>query len=76
VDAKIVHSAFRFIASVLAIGASVIFGVVLGSLFQRERAKELVAEIGRLIKGDPSQIRARSGIKEEAQERTHSRADL
>jgi hypothetical protein len=36
----------------LAIGGLVVFGVVLASLFQRERARELVAEIGRVMKGD------------------------
>jgi hypothetical protein len=76
VDAKTVHSAFRFIAWVLAIGGSVVFSIVLGSLFQRERARELVAEIGRVMKGDCSQTRARSDIKEDLQERVHPRPDL
>ena len=49
-DAKTVHSVFRFIAWVLAIGASVVFVFVLASLFQRERARELVAEISRVMK--------------------------
>ena len=51
-DAKTVHSVFRFIAWVLAIGASVVFVFVLASLFQRERARELVAEISRVMKSD------------------------
>jgi hypothetical protein len=76
VDAKIIHSVFRFIAWALAIGGSVIFGIVLGSLFQRERARELVAEIGRVMKGDCSQTCARGEIKEEPQERMHPRAVL
>jgi hypothetical protein len=37
---------------VLAIGASVVLFVVLGYLLQRERAKELVAEIRRDVKRD------------------------
>jgi len=75
-DVKMVHSVFRFIGWVLAIGGSVVFGIVLGSLFQRERARELVAEIGRVMKGDCSQTGATGEIKEERQERMHPRADL
>jgi hypothetical protein len=71
VDVKTIHSVFRLIASVLAIGASVIFGLVLGSLFQRERARELVAEIGRVMKRDSSRICAQSEIKEDTQERLY-----
>lgn len=41
-----------FIARVLAIGTSVVLFVVLGYLLQRERAKELVAEIRRDVKRD------------------------
>ena len=52
VEIKTVHSVFRFIAGVLTIGASVVFVLVLGSLFQRERARELVAEIRRVVKRD------------------------
>jgi hypothetical protein len=76
VDVKTVHSVFRFIGWVLAIGGSVVFGIVLGSLFQRERARELVAEIGRVMKGDCSQIRTSGEFKEEPQERMRPRADL
>jgi len=75
-DVKMVHSVFRFIGWVLAIGGSVVFGIVLGSLVQRERARELVAEIGRAMKGDSSPIRTSGEIKEEPQERMHPRADL
>jgi hypothetical protein len=72
VDAKTIHSVFRFIAWVLAVGGSVIFGIVLGSLFQRERARELVAEISRVMKGDRSQTCARSEITEELREQRAS----
>jgi len=75
-DVKMVHSVFRFIGWVLAIGGSVVFGIVLGSLFQRERARELVSEIVRAMKGDCSQIRTSGEIKEEPQERLYPRADL
>jgi hypothetical protein len=50
VDAKTVHSVFRFIASMLAIGASVISVLIVGSMFNRERAGALVVEIRRVIK--------------------------
>jgi hypothetical protein len=76
VDVKIVHSVFRIIAWVLAIGAPVVFAIVLGSLFQRERARELVTEISRVMKGDRSQTCARSEITEELPEHMHPRADL
>ena len=76
VDVKTVHSVFRFLASVLAIGASVIFGLVLGSLLQRERVKGLVGEIGRVMKRDCSRTRAQSEIEEEPQERLRHGADL
>ena len=52
VDAKIIYSGLRFIAAVLAVGGLIIISIVLGSLFQRERGKELVAEIRRLVKRD------------------------
>jgi hypothetical protein len=76
VDVKTIHSVFRVLASVLAIGVPVIFAIVLGSLFQRERARELVAEIGRVMKRDSSRTRAQSEIKEEPRERLHPGADL
>jgi hypothetical protein len=54
VNAKIVFSVFRFIANVIALGAVIIGSCVLGFLAQRERAKELVAQIRRAVKGDPT----------------------
>jgi hypothetical protein len=50
VNARTFHSVFGFLGIVFAIGASVVFSLVLGCLFQRERATELVAEIRRAVK--------------------------
>ncbi len=36
-EAKTVHSVFRFIAGVVAIGASAISALIVGSLFHRQR---------------------------------------
>ena len=51
VDIKIVHSAFRFIAWVLAIGGSVVSGVVVASLIRREQDRKLVEELKPRDKG-------------------------
>jgi hypothetical protein len=51
-ESKIVFSVLRFIADALAVGTVLIVLFVLSFLFQRERAKELVAEIRRVVKHD------------------------
>jgi hypothetical protein len=52
VGIKSVDAVIRFIAGVLTDGSVAIVVFVLGSLFQRERAKELAAEFRRAIKRD------------------------
>lgn len=50
VDAKNVYSAFHLIAAALAVGGLIIVGLIVGSLLQRERARELLAVIRRAVK--------------------------
>jgi hypothetical protein len=54
-ESKTVFSVLRFVADALAVGTALIVLVVMSYLFQRERAKELVAEILRAVKRDSSQ---------------------
>jgi hypothetical protein len=55
VDAKNVYSAFQLITAALAVGGLIIVGLIVGSLLQRERARELLAVIRRAVKQDESQ---------------------
>jgi hypothetical protein len=52
VGIKTVYAVIRFIAGVLTVGSVAIVVFVLGSLFQRERTKELAAEFRRAFKRD------------------------
>jgi len=54
-ESKTVFSVLRFLADALAVGTVLIVFFVLSSLFQRERAKELVAQIRRAVKREYSQ---------------------
>jgi len=54
-ESKAVFSVFRFIADVLAIGTGVIVFLVVGLLFQRERAKEAIAQVRRAVERNSSQ---------------------
>jgi hypothetical protein len=47
-ESKVVFSAIRFFASVIALGVLAIVSFVLGLLVQRERMKELAAELRRV----------------------------
>jgi hypothetical protein len=48
-ESKAVFSVFRFIADALAIGTGVIVLFVVALLFQRERAKEMMAQVRRAV---------------------------
>jgi hypothetical protein len=54
-ESKAVFSVFRFMAEALAIGMGVIVFLVVGLLFQRERAKEVIAQVRRAVERNPSQ---------------------
>jgi hypothetical protein len=54
-ESRAVFSVFRFIADALAIGSGVIVFCVVGLLFQRERAKELIAQVRRAVERNDSQ---------------------
>jgi hypothetical protein len=48
-ESKAVFSVFRFIADALAIGMGLIVFLVVSLLFQRERGKELMAQVRRTM---------------------------
>jgi hypothetical protein len=54
-ESKAVFSVFRFMADALAIGMGVIVFFVVGVLFQRERAKEVIAQVRRAVERNYSQ---------------------
>jgi hypothetical protein len=54
-ESKAVFSVFRFMADALAIGTGVIVFLVVGLLFQRERTKELIAQVRRAVERNESQ---------------------
>jgi hypothetical protein len=54
-ESKAVFSVFRFFVDALAIGMGVIALFVAGVLFQRERAKEVIAQVRRAVERDNSQ---------------------
>jgi hypothetical protein len=54
-ESKAVFSIFRFLADALAIGMGVIVFFVVGVLFQRERAKEVIAQVRRAVERNNSQ---------------------
>jgi hypothetical protein len=63
-ESKSVFSVFRFIVDVLAIGTGVIVFLVAGLLFQRERAKEVIAQVRRAVeRNNPQPGPAESRLK-------------
>jgi hypothetical protein len=48
-ESKAIFSVFRFMADAFAIGTGVILVCVVGLLFQRERAKEVIAQVRRAV---------------------------
>jgi hypothetical protein len=54
-ESKAIFSVFRLLADALAIGMGVIVCCVVGLLFQRERAKEVIAQVRRAVERNDSQ---------------------